>query len=94
MLVFLPPGKWLKNRDLAAGENSLFFDCESLSWGGGSSRPQMMDYHWGELNWIETELNWIELNLNWTDLKLNRVKVELKCFELKSKLNRSECNCI
>ena len=59
--------------------------------GGGSSRPQMMDYHWGELNWIETELNCIESKLNWFEIKLNSSWIEMFWieFEIGSK---SECN--
>ena len=100
MLVFLPPGKVSKNGDLAAGENSLFFDYESfwkiaiygLPWGGTfpgfkwsiSIEANWIELHWIEMSWIEVKLNWTELNGGWVEIEFTWNRIES---EIKVNLN-------
>ena len=75
MIVFFGHLKNQKNRDLAAGEKSLFFEYKSFLRNcnfrlavGGPFQASNDQFSW---SWIELKRNWIEFNWNWIDLKLN-----------------------
>ena len=47
--------------------------------GGDPSRPQMIDFHCDELNWIEIEL---KLNWSWIEIPWFEIEIEAKWIEL------------